>query len=419
MFHQMFHQNMYPITFAIELDPKKNKNGLHQIRIRLTQNRKHKRFNVGYAIEEKYWNKKKGEVRSTHPLSTIINAAIHTKKIESETLYLNAMQSKTSLTINQVRGEVSHNHKDNSQSGFCAFYLEVINKIKNAGTRAVQMNMRHKILDFLGGREMDIRFEDIDTTFLENYAKYLKEVRKNSDSTIYATISNFKQVWKKAAVAKKFKANYDTFWGLKIKRGKSSRVKLTIEQITTIENLEITEGTNKYYSRDIFLLCYYLLGVRISSMIKMKWSNIEGNRCRYNAAKGEKSIDAIIIPKAQKILDYYKARNVEQSEYIFPFLKKGEIINLEDDASLRAIERSSLTINKYLKQISKELGIENEFTSHTARHSFAYNARKNSNNDIYAVQKALAHSSITTTENYFGSEEVIEADELSRKLFGE
>ena len=58
-------------------------------------------------------------------------------------------------------------------------------------------------------------------------------------------------------------------------------------------------------------------------------------------------------------------------------------------------------------------------TTHVARHSFAYNARKISGNDIYAVQKALGHSSVSVTENYFGSEEVIEADDLSKKVFGE
>lgn len=46
----------------------------------MTQNRIHKGFSVGYAIEKKDWNVKRSEVRTSHPLSVIINAAIQSKR---------------------------------------------------------------------------------------------------------------------------------------------------------------------------------------------------------------------------------------------------------------------------------------------------------------------------------------------------
>jgi site-specific recombinase XerD len=74
-------------------------------------------------------------------------------------------------------------------------------------------------------------------------------------------------------------------------------------------------------------------------------------------------------------------------------------------------------INKKLKHIEIQLGTGKQITSHIARHSFAYNARIISGNDIYAVQKALGHGSIATTERYFATDSTIEADDLVRKMF--
>ena len=105
------------------------------------------------------------------------------------------------------------------------------------------------------------------------------------------------------------------------------------------------------------------------------------------------------------------------SEYIFPFLKKGEKIDSTSKEDAQKLESITATINKNLKKIASEIGIEKNISSHVARHSFAYTARKRTGNDIYAIQKALGHSSVSVTENYFGSEETIEADNLTKLMF--
>ena len=65
-------------------------------------------------------------------------------------------------------------------------------------------------------------------------------------------------------------------------------------------------------------------------------------------------------------------------------------------------------LNKYLKQVAQDAGIDKPISFHISRHTFASIARQKAV-PSKVVQEALAHSSLTTTERYlhsFGSEEV-------------
>ena len=84
---------------------------------------------------------------------------------------------------------------------------------------------------------------------------------------------------------------------------------------------------------------------------------------------------------------------------------------------LRKISAINSNINNQLAELSVELDFDKKITTHVARHSFAYNVRRKSNNDIYAVQKALKHSFTFTTEAYFDAKEEENSDNLAKLMF--
>lgn len=404
---------MSAISFNIELDPKEKKNGKHEIRIRMSQNRKHKRFNVGFAIEKKLWNAEKQQVRATHPLSTIINAAIQTKLMEVQKEYLQSVPLEQPISIAELQKKAK---RDVSGGDFVSYFKERLNTYENGSTRRTLEKVLTKLEAYLKGKELF--FTEINHDFLDNYVIHLRRVLGNSDSTIHHNVRTLRAIFNQALVSQRYvPKGISPFFGYKLSKGKSNRSKLNMEEIEKIEAFQPAEGTNLFHARNFFLLSYYLLGMRVSSMIKLKWSNIDGNRCRYQAAKGDKPMDVLIPPKGLEILEFYRNANKRGSEYIFPFLKKGEKIDPSSKEDAQKLESITATINKNLKKMASELGIEKNISSHVARHSFAYTARKRTGNDIYAIQKALGHSSVSVTENYFGSEETIEADGLSKLLF--
>ena len=71
--------------------------------------------------------------------------------------------------------------------------------------------------------------------------------------------------------------------------------------------------------------------------------------------------------------------------------------------------------NKCLKKVAREYDIK-PFSYYSARHTFAHNFRKTTN-DLYKVSKALGHSSTTITENYLKAFNTLELYEDTDKFY--
>ncbi len=81
-----------------------------------------------------------------------------------------------------------------------------------------------------------------------------------------------------------------------------------------------------------------------------------------------------------------------------------------------AISQFIKTSNKYLKRIGKQLGIESELTTYTARHSFATRLKRKGASTEF-IKESLGHQNIQTTENYLDSFEDTERVKWANLLF--
>ena len=74
-------------------------------------------------------------------------------------------------------------------------------------------------------------------------------------------------------------------------------------------------------------------------------------------------------------------------------------------------------MNRDLKKLAELAGLESEGLSfHVARHSFADFARSQSG-DLYAVSKALGHTSLQVTQKYLKSFDRDAVDRLANTLW--
>jgi site-specific recombinase XerD len=393
---------MSQITFHNELDPKMNKFGLQEIRIRMTQARKHKRFNVGYAIKKTEWNAEAQQVSKAHNLYIIINAAIKTKRQEIEEEYLKSIPLKQHITLSQLYRKAK---SDILGISYIAYYQDyVTTKVPNGGTEIAFLSVLNKLKTFI--KNKDLHFEEITFEFIQQFLHHLQQIG-NSTNTVHNNFKTVRSIYNHAVKERKFTPTFvSPFYGHDVKRKKVVRNKLDATEIERLENLEIKPNIQKYHAKNFFLLSYYLLGVRSSSMIKMKWENIVGDRCLYQPAKGQSMQNVKIGKKAREILDIYEAKHKtkpDKNEYIFNFMRGCK--NLKGKDLIKKISAINTNINNQLAEISAELQLNKKITTHVARHSFAYNARIKSN------------SSVVVTEAYFESEDNSDADNLSSLMF--
>jgi integrase len=94
------------------------------------------------------------------------------------------------------------------------------------------------------------------------------------------------------------------FRGFKIPRERTCKRNLTVEQMKTIMSLSLS-GRDQW-SRDMFLLSFYLLGMNLRDMAYLK--EIRDGRIEYIRSKGKKHYSVKIFPEALRIISKYKGK---------------------------------------------------------------------------------------------------------------
>ena len=146
-------------------------------------------------------------------------------------------------------------------------------------------------------------------------------------------------------------------------------------------------------------------------MMKLKWSNIEGDYIVYTRSKTKGNFKIKILDPVKKILEEYRLEN-RITGYIFPIL-------LRNDLTPKQIEerkgKKLKKFNKDLKLIAEIVGITKKVTSYVARHSFATNLRE-AGEGADIISQAMGHHDIQMTQTYLKAFEDEEIDKASAKL---
>jgi len=182
---------------------------------------------------------------------------------------------------------------------------------------------------------------------------------------------------------------------IRIKIPESVKVGLSRLEIEKIEDLELTLLNHLDHARNIWLFSYYLAGMRIADVLKIKWTDIRDGRLYYRMGKNNKVLSLKIIDKAQAILDKYKPSN-EKIIYVFPELVGVDPKDIK--LVLLKIRNANHKLNKNLKKIAVICEINKSLSMHIARHSFGNIA----SDQIHPkkLQKLYRHSNLKTTINY-------------------
>jgi integrase len=147
---------------------------------------------------------------------------------------------------------------------------------------------------------------------------------------------------------------------------------------------------------DIWLTSFYFAGIRVSDVLKLRWSDFVDGRLIYRMGKNQKLVSLKVPEKAENLLIRYKGVGDSKCNLVFPYLKESDFL----DAKTLLVRTRTVTrsLNRRLQIVSDNLGIKKKLTMHIARHTFG-----NISGDkipIQMLQKLYRHSSITTTISY-------------------
>lgn len=279
------------------------------------------------------------------------------------------------------------------------------NKIKKPSTAKWYRDSITALSKFNG--EKPVKFNQITVSFLQEFeAEHL--AKGNSKNGISAYLRAIRAIYNSAIKEDVYEPVKNPFASYRIPSTKRNKKKaLTKEKILAIRNLQYEFGSNKWHIKNYFLSMFNCRGMNLIDLAKLRVKNIVGDRIHYGRSKTGDPLSVKITEELAEILKYYLL-DKSLDDFIFPIGYDGTPENFTKYRSDRRL------VNKLLKIIADDAGIEERMTSYYIRHSWATIA-KHLGVTTEIISEGLGHSSLRTTEIYlkdFDSEVLDDANDL-------
>lgn len=389
---------------------KKLSNGESPIMTRVCKDRKTKYKSLGISINPIYWDFDKNRPKTNCPNRNYILKIILDKEAELQKQILEFKAEEKEFTASTlIKTKVKQKLKTVHE-----FYNELVQEMELAGkignSRVYKDSLRS--LEVYYKNKLDMPFSDIDLEFLLGYEKFLrlKDCKENSMNLYFRTL---RSTYNKAIERKYAKRDTYPFNDFKVSKFsiKTDKRAISKDNIKLIMNLDLSrEKEYIQLSRDLFVFSYFCSGISFSDMANLKASNIANDRLIYTRQKTHRKINVPILEEAKEIMKKYIDPN---NEYIFPILN--HTIHKTKMQQYNRKKKVILKVNRYLKKISRMVGVEVNLTTYVSRHSYA-TVLKNSGVNIALIGETLGHSDLKTTQIYLDSFENSKIDEAMKKL---
>ena len=325
-------------------------NGEHPIMICVKQNRKRKYSSLGISIQAKFWDFEKGKPKPNCPNRIQIEQLIlkKTKEVMDKIARLEAENKEYSAT------SILGNEKVKKYLTVQELFSEYIEQLKQENRIGYSLSVKqvlNSLIEFTHGT--NLYFSDITNNWLKRYEIWQRN-KKLAENTIGIRFRTLRVVYNLAIEKKIVNSEDYPFRSYKASKLHQETAKrpITKEEIHRIINYEIS--SKKFYKRlalDLFTFSYLMGGINFMDMALLTSDNIIDNRLVYFRKKIKKLIKLPLQEKAIRIIQYYQNKN---RKYIFPILFDTHVSELQKRYRIHDVIAD---INKYLKEIGKELNI--------------------------------------------------------------
>lgn len=388
-------------TLKTVLHPKTDKKGNREYRLalRLTVNRKRSYYHLGQKLDQKFWDDRGGKVKYSHPRHKQLNRLIRKKYDEIEDVIFNMEANKQKYTAKHIIESIRNNTQ---KLTFFELADQHIDELTSAVyyNRAISDRSKIKrINEFV--KKRNISFEEIDEYFLKKLKIYLRTTVGITERSVMNSFVLIRLLYNRAISRGIVDRKFYPFGRdkVKIKYPQSIKIGLDESEILKIKSLELEEYSDVWHTRNIFLFSFYLAGIRISDVLRMRWSDIVGDRLYYKMSKNNKVDSLKMPPPVIDILEYYIEGKLTSSDYIFMELKN---VDKNDSKAIYTRIKSAIKrMNNNLSKIATLAQINKKITNHIARHSFGNIAGDKVSPQM--LQKLYRHTHLSTTIGYQGN----------------
>ncbi|MCF8391418.1 MAG: site-specific tyrosine recombinase XerD [Bacteroidales bacterium] len=269
------------------------------------------------------------------------------------------------------------------------YFLRLEKSLSENSVEAYTSDLK-KFLQFLELRKSDLKPEEITSSHLDDFLKFINELEMSSRTQariISGLRAYFKYLLMEDIITIDPSAQIE---GPRI--GRKLPEVLSVEEIDAlISAIDLSKAEGHRNKAIIEVL--YSCGLRVSELINLRISDIYFDKSYLRVkGKGEKER---LVPIGGRAI--FEIQNYLQSRKLLPKIdRKFENILF---LNRRGKGLTRVMIFTIVKQLAEKINLSKTISPHTFRHSFATHLIEGGA-DLRAVQEMLGHESILTTEIY-------------------
>ncbi|WP_123776151.1 site-specific integrase [Brumimicrobium aurantiacum] len=367
-----------------------NTKGQAPVEVMIYLSRKKRIFrSTGVFIAPKFWDENKNELKKSIPNYQELNHKLILKRHSLEDQVIKEAMSGdfSSVTLGTQKVKL-----------FEFFEHRVIKVTNSELTEGTQMIYRRTLRYLKEFRKEDFPITKVDVFFLESFNIFLKETKKlklNGRASLMLRLKTVMNVAVNDGVVDYAKNPFRTF---KIHQVEPETHSLTLEELTRIENLDMSLRPELDKTRDMFLFSCYT-SLRFGDLINLSFENFEVlEQGRIRLTYIQEKLRHRSAKKVQWIISDFWGGKIDK--IILKYFKKFE--NVKDvQKDIRFFFRyTNQHYNRQLKELQNFAGIKQELHSHLARHTCITLLVNDFGLDITKAQMIAGHSKMEMTRKY-------------------
>ena len=415
-------------TAAIVLDKRsEKKDGTHPVKIRVTFDQESRKYGTKYSLNEDDYEKlnvkgtraqritdiKKALAATLQKANDIIGKIEEFTFDEFENSYLDKRGDMTDIfnAFDEIVGQKRQAGRIGTAIGY-EYAKKSLQKFEARGSQTKDSELTKPL-----------HFKKITIAYLKEYDSWMRsegktvKVKGKTDTTIedtYTTtgnttttigmyLRNVRALVNNAVKANVIKASAYPFGVGKYEIPTSNSIKkaLTNEELKKLFAYHPEEGSPEHFFYDLWLFSYLCNGMNVKDILQLRYSDIHGESLIFVRAKTEHTtkqrteIEAILTPIAKQIIERWGTKPVQSHSFIFPFLTNDMAPNKQHLVKEQAVWQ----INKYIKKVAVNVGIDSKLTTYVARHSYTSKLLR-AGISIEFLRQQLGHTDSKTTLNY-------------------
>ena len=418
-----------PASFKFILAPRPDREGLHDVRLRIIAGRVPRYFNVpGVSIAARHWNEKytlekENWIKTSHHDHADLNDTLFTLLRRAQKL----SRARPELSADELKRILSTSEDLRpapvaTSPDFLAFAYQSWERDDVGSFAQATCEVRHSNLNKLAAwwgwaaGKKPLPVDQLTEQLVADFEAHLKRDLGNAPGTRRKNLEIIRLYVQRGIKRGVVPRHGNPLEYYDLPAPAPVRVWLTDAELAALATVALPP--QQHLARTTYFIQYFLHGSRIGVVLRLQWKQRSLGTVRFKMDKGDREKVVEESPQLTALLDSLLPADgspPDPDAFMLPWLP-ARYREMAPGKALQEMKKATAAVNMNLKRAAKKAGLSCNISTHTSRRTLADNA-ENISGDLGIVQGLLGHTTRATTERYTRGRDTSAIHQGARKVY--